>query len=111
MNVNKYLYDIKQYSDEIYIHLKDINNFEDYKNNLTVKRAVERCLEIIGEAMNNLLTIDPDINITGKRQIIALRNKIIHGYDKVSDQVIWNIVKENLTILNKEVENHMKAGE
>ncbi len=100
----KYLNDILSYSNEISFHLQNIHNFDSYNSDITVKRAVERCLEVIGEAMNNLVDVDPSANISEKRAIISLRNRIIHGYDKVDDRAIWNIIILHLPILKSEVE-------
>jgi uncharacterized protein with HEPN domain len=109
MREKKYLSDIQYYTNEIYIHLKNIETFDEYQKNITVKRAVERCLEVIGEAMNHLLSVNSLIEITGKRQIIALRNRIIHGYDKVSDTAIWAIIHDNLPVLKNEVEKLLEG--
>jgi len=54
-----------------------------------LKRAVERELEIIGEAINRIDSIDSSIHITSKKQIISMRNRVIHGYDKIDDEIIW----------------------
>ena len=78
--------------------------FEIYQNDLRTKRAVERNIEIIGEAMNRILKIDSELVISNSRKIVDVRNRIIHGYDSVSDDVIWGIVIRNLPILQKEVE-------
>ena len=45
------------------------------------KRAVERNIEIIGEAMNHILKLEPDIPISDSRRIVDTRNRIIHGYE------------------------------
>ncbi len=100
----KYLYDIKNSIDSVSIHLKGIDNFDRFSQNLTVKRAVERELEIIGEAMNRLLSIESNILISDSRKIIALRNRIIHGYDSVDDAVVWNVVVKSLPVLKSEIE-------
>lgn len=78
--------------------------FEVYQNDLRTKRAVERNIEIIGEAMSRILKEDKDIQISNSRKIVDVRNRIIHGYDSVSDDVIWGIVIKNLLVLQKEVE-------
>ena len=78
--------------------------FEIYQNDLKTKRAVERNIEIIGEAMNRILKQDSEIVISNSRKIVDVRNRIIHGYDSVSDDVIWGIVIRNLPVLQKEVE-------
>jgi len=103
--VLKCLYDIKIAIDEINLFLetgpKDI---EDYKKNFLFKRAIERNLEIIGEAINRILKDDPDFPIDNARRIIGLRNQIIHGYDSVSDENIWGIIIAHLPKLKAEIE-------
>jgi uncharacterized protein with HEPN domain len=68
-----------------------------------LKRAIERNLEIIGEAMNRILKEDPYFPIDNARRIIGLRNQIIHGYDSISDENIWGIIKNYLPNLKSEV--------
>ncbi len=67
--------------------------------------AVERHIEIIGEATKHLLEFNPEINITNGRKIINTRNKIAHGYDEVENAEIWNIIINHLPTLKAEVEN------
>jgi uncharacterized protein with HEPN domain len=64
---------------------------------------VERNIEIIGEALSRILTKDPEINISNSRKIVDTRNRIIHGYDSVSDEIIWGIVIKHLPLLQIEV--------
>jgi uncharacterized protein with HEPN domain len=47
---------------------------------------------------------DETIAITHSRKIVDTRNRIIHGYDTVSDEVIWGIVIRHIPVLQKEVE-------
>ena len=77
--------------------------FDHFKHDLKTKRAVERNLEIIGEALSRITKRDSAINITDARKIIDTRNRIIHGYDLVSDEIIWSIVVRHLPILQQEV--------
>jgi uncharacterized protein with HEPN domain len=100
----KSLYDIKIAIDEIESFFKDRNySFDNYKKNLLLKRAVERNLEIIGEAMNRILKENPEISIENARRIIGLRNQIIHGYDSVSDENIWGIIFNHIPKLKEEI--------
>jgi uncharacterized protein with HEPN domain len=78
--------------------------FEIYQNDLKTKRVIERNIEIIGEAMSRILKENSEIEISNSRKIVDVRNRIIHGYDSVSDDVIWGIVIKNLPLLQKEVE-------
>ncbi|WP_299352505.1 HepT-like ribonuclease domain-containing protein [Mucilaginibacter sp.] len=69
--------------------LPDQKNFFQFKKDLKAKRAIKRNVEIIGEAANRIIKKQPDIKITDIKKIIDTPNRIIHGYDNVSDDVIW----------------------
>lgn len=104
----KLLTDVLEAVNSIDDHLEGKRNFEEYKANKTKRRAVERELEIIGEAVNKLLKLSPDIAISYSRIIVDLRNKVIHAYDNVNDMVIWNVVMNHLPKLKTEVEELLK---
>ena len=101
--IEKYLFDIKVSIDAINEYLGKNRNFFEYENNKLLRRGIEREIEIIGEAMNRIVKLDPNIHITNSRQIVNTRNWVIHGYDKVDDVIIWGIVSKNLPDLRKEV--------
>ncbi len=102
--VLKWLWDIKLSIDEIDSFLdKDRMIFEEYKKNLILKRATERNLEIIGEAMNRILKQDPDFPIKSAKGVVGLRNQIIHAYDNISDENIWAVIIKHLPRLKEEV--------
>ncbi len=54
--------------------------------------------------MGHILKLDNEILISNSRKIVDVRNRIIHGYDSVSDDVIWGIVILNLPVLQNEVQ-------
>jgi uncharacterized protein with HEPN domain len=54
--------------------------------------------------MSRIIKVNSEIKISNSRKIVDVRNRIIHGYDSVSDDVIWGIVIKNLPVLQKEVE-------
>ncbi len=101
--LKKFLYDINLSIQSIKEYIKDISTLEQYQSNKMMKRAVEREFEIIGEAINNMLKLDSNIPITNVRRIIDFRNYLIHGYSDISDKVVWSIIDNNLSILEKEV--------
>ncbi|MFA7445060.1 MAG: HepT-like ribonuclease domain-containing protein [Flavobacteriaceae bacterium] len=72
-----------------------------------LKRAVERNLEIIGEAVNRIVTRDNgfEAKITNTKAIIGLRNQVIHAYDNISDENIWSVLINHLPKLKTEIEN------
>ena len=100
----KYLLDIQNSINAIEEYLGEERTFFNYKNNQMLRRAVEREFEIIGEALNRLFKIDDKIRIENIRNIIGLRNYIIHAYDNIADEIIWGIINKNLPTLKIEVE-------
>ena len=103
--VLKCLYDIKIAIEEIDSFFNEQTfKFSYYSANLLIKRAVERNLEIIGEAMNRILREEPNFPIENAYRIVGLRNQIIHGYDMVSDENIWAILINQLPKLKIEIE-------
>ena len=104
-DIKTWLYDILQSINEIDSYYVDRPRiFTDYQNDIMIKRAIERNIEIIGEAVNRILKEDKDFQINNASQIIGTRNRIIHGYDRVSDDMIWSIVINHLPKLKIEVE-------
>jgi uncharacterized protein with HEPN domain len=101
--INKWLTDIQQAIFEIDFFLPAKRDFNDFKKDLKTKRAIERNIGIIGEAINRLLQKQPYIAITSARKIVDTRNYIIHGYDSVSDEILWAIIIKDIPLLNKEV--------
>ncbi len=95
--------DIKNAITSIDEHLEGQRNFEEYKKNKTKRRAVERELEIVGEAMNRLLKINSQIQLSYTRVAVDLRNRIIHAYDNINDTIIWKIITKDIPVLEKEV--------
>jgi uncharacterized protein with HEPN domain len=79
--------------------------FSIYRNDLKTKRAVERNIEIIGEALSRIMQKDESIIILNSRKIVDTRNRIIHGYDSVSDEVVWGILLNHIPILQLNVQN------
>lgn len=107
----KWLFDVKMSIDEIdhFFENKEKNFFE-YRANVMLKRAIERNLEIIGEAVNRIITRDHLFTekITNAKAIVGLRNQVIHSYDNVSDENIWSILIHHLPKLKIEIEKLIK---
>jgi uncharacterized protein with HEPN domain len=104
-DIKAWLYDILNAILEIEGFFNDSpKEFAKYQSDVRTRRAVERNIEIIGEALSRILKSDETILITNSRKIVDTRNRIIHGYDSVSDDVIWGIVIRHLPTLKTEVE-------
>jgi len=103
-DIKTWLYDILQSVNEIDSYYDNKPRiFSDYVSDIKTKRAIERNLEIIGEAANRIHKKDKDFKLDSVEKIIGTRNRIIHGYDKVSDDLIWSIVINHLPKLKVEV--------
>jgi uncharacterized protein with HEPN domain len=105
--IKAWAYDILSSIHEIEIFLEEIPDFAIYMADLRTRRAVERNLEVVGEAMHRILKKNPEIGFSDARKIVETRNRIIHGYDSVSDEIIWSIVTLSLPKLKKEVEQFL----
>lgn len=104
----KYLSDILRAIELIELFVSDTSSFEDYQSDTKTQSAVERQLGIIGEAVNKYNQYCPDDKLDHTRQIVGLRNRIIHAYDSIDDSIVWVIVNRYLTPLKKEVESKAK---
>lgn len=102
--IKKYLFDIKTAIESVEEYIKNIGGLESYQESKLTRRAVEREIEIIGEATNRILKLDESIQIENARKIVDTRNWIIHGYDNVDDIIIWAVITKHLPGLKEEVE-------
>jgi uncharacterized protein with HEPN domain len=106
----KYLFDIQTCIQNIDIYIGEPKMFDQFEKNQMLQDAIERNLEIIGEAINQLLKINPTIRISNARRIVDARNKIIHGYDSLEPVNIWAIVINHLPTLKQEVSDLFKLS-
>jgi len=105
--IKKHLYDVNESINSINEFLGTKRDFTDYMNNKLLRRAIEREIEIIGEAINRALKQDPNLHIENARRIVDTRNWVIHGYDKVDDVIIWGIVINYLPKLQDEIKKYL----
>ena len=87
-------------------------DFAEYRNDLLLRSGVERQLEIIGEALGQAAKKDKEIveQIPAIPRIVALRNRVIHGYDTVDDEIVWDIVQNNVPTLKGQLQDHLNEG-
>ncbi len=103
--INAWLEDISRSIDEIFEFLPKERDFIAYQKDLKTKKAVERNIEIIGEAVNRIVRNKESCNfeIKNAQRIVGTRNRIAHEYDAISDEVIWTIVVRELPLLKGEI--------
>ncbi len=102
--INSWLEDIERSIDEIFDFLPKKRDFVEFQKDLKTKKAVERNIEIIGEAINRISKHkNYNIEIKNANKIIGTRNRISHEYDAISDEVFWTIIMRDLPELKKEI--------
>ena len=76
-----------------------------------LRYAVERQFEIVGEALGRAVRLDAEIltDLPDLPNIIAFRNRLIHGYDSVDDATVWDIVQEELPSLEARLRHWLRA--
>jgi uncharacterized protein with HEPN domain len=108
----KYLYDIAQAAGAALDFIGG-KSFTDYNADILLRSAVERQLEIVGEALAQLSRTDPATAslISDHRRIIAFRNILIHGYAEIDQQIMWDVLEIKLPALRREVESLLRLDE
>ena len=82
------------------------HSIEEFIQSDLLKAAVERQFEIIGEALGIASKEDPSVenHLPELPRIVALRNRLIHGYDSVDPELIWDLVQTKVPALISHLE-------
>ncbi len=105
-SIKKYLEDMLQAIFEIEMAEDRFGRqYEIFENDIVFRKFVERNIEILGEAMNRILKIKPEINITSARKIVDTRNYVIHAYDSLKPDILWAIVINHIPRLKADILN------
>lgn len=103
---------ILKYLEDVHMACVDVEQFfanyprryDVFAKDRLMIRAVERSVEIMGEAINRILKRDPDFEIPNARAIIQTRNRVIHSYEKVETEFLWGLVIRHIPELKKDIE-------
>ncbi|MEJ2704138.1 MAG: DUF86 domain-containing protein [Sedimentisphaerales bacterium] len=111
-NPKKYLYDIINCS-EFVLQLTEGKTVDDYKNDRVFRSALERELQIIGEAMLQLDHTSPETveGISEHRSIIGFRHVLVHGYASLDPDTVWNVVETKIEILLKQAKELLQQAQ
>jgi len=102
--IKKYMHDMLQAISEIEMAEDRFGRqYETFENDIVFRKFVERNIEILGEAMNRILKIEPQIEITAARKIVDTRNYVIHAYDSLKPDILWAIVINHIPKLKAEI--------
>ena len=104
-NAKKYLYDMRE-ACGLVVQFTEGRIWNDYKDDAVLRSAVERQCQILGEALHQLHKNDPSAaqRIPHHRDIINFRHVLVHGYDKVENEVVWGIAKAKVPELLLEID-------
>ena len=107
----KYLYDMLS-SCRFLLEFKRGKTVDDYKGDRAFRSALERELQIVGEALLQLERVAPEIaeRISEYRNIIGFRHVLVHGYDSLDPATVWNVVESKLEGLTEEIEALLNEG-
>ena len=107
----KYLYDMLNSCDFLITFTAD-KTIEEYKHNRAFRSAVERELQIIGEALMQLDRYHPDIaaRVPDYLNIIGFRHVLVHGYDRLNPVTVWNAIETKLAPLKAALETLLAEG-
>jgi uncharacterized protein with HEPN domain len=104
-DVRAFLWDIDHACDLLIgaVHEK---SFAEYAGNELLRLGVERAFEILAEALNNILRMQPELanRITHAPRIISFRNRITHEYWGTVTQTVWTVLHDHVPPLRIEVQ-------
>jgi len=103
----KLLFDINECCVNIREFVSGITSYGEYTTNKIIKKAIERDLITIGEAIVKLNKIS-ELTLTNQEKIRAFRNRLVHDYSGTSDELVWVAVTRHLPILHNEVKNYLE---
>lgn len=77
----------------------------DYSSDALLRSAVERQFEIVGEALRLAIREEAGLAdlVSNSSRIIAFRNRLIHGYAGVLNDVVWGILEADVPTVRREV--------
>lgn len=108
----KYLYDMLS-SCEFLLDFTGDRIVDDYVNDRAFRSAVERELQIIGEALIQLEKLESSVaaRIPEYQNIIAFRHVLVHGYDSLDPMTVWNVIETKLTGLTEKIKSLLEECE
>ena len=108
----KLLFDIATACNEIESFIADKTQ-SDYIDTLLLRRGIERDLEIIGEAMNQLRVVDAaTFNLVPNgHRIVGMRHRLIHAYGQINDYIVWDTVQSDIPELAQVVKKLLEEGD
>jgi len=110
-DLRAYLFDVVECCEAISAYVTG-RTLDAYRNERGLRAQVEREFITIGEALNSAVKVDPGIEsgITSCRAIIGFRNRLVHGYESVDHETVWEIVRVDVPRLEAEAREALKSA-
>ena len=107
-----YLWDALKAAEAVQSFLRG-RTYDAFVEDDLLRSAVERQLEIIGEALSQLAKVDPQIadNVPKLRRIIAFRNILVHGYAAIDYDTVWRLIEDKLPELQSNLTMLLRAAD
>ena len=88
-------------------------DFDAYARNRLVRDAVERRTAVVGEALNQAAALEPGLagRFPELRQIVALRNRLIHAYFAIDNAIVWDVIQRRLPPLESRIAAMLREGD
>ncbi len=103
-----YVEDILDAMEKAEIILRE-SDYEQFEKDFRINYAVTRALEIMGEATKRLpMKIREKYPEIPWKGMAGMRDRIIHGYDKVDLQIVWDTVKKEIPELKPLIRKVLK---
>jgi uncharacterized protein with HEPN domain len=79
--------------------------YDQFEGNFRINFAVVRALEIIGEATKRLpMSLRQEYPHIPWRNMAGMRDRIIHGYDTVDLEIVWDVVKQDIPQIRPQIQ-------
>jgi uncharacterized protein with HEPN domain len=107
-----YLWDALKAAEAVQTFLRD-KTYEAFIDDDLVRSAVERQLQIIGEALSQLAKVDPQIasSVAELRRIVAFRNILVHGYAAIDYDTVWRLIEDKLPDLQANLRMLLRSAD
>ena len=84
--------------------------FEDFMEDETLKRAVVRSLEIIGEATKKIhADFKVKWNTIQWKNMAGMRDRLIHDYIGVNYAIVWDVMKNKIPNMNTQISEFLNG--
>ena len=108
---------IKLYLEDIQNSIRKIENytrdsgFDKFSKDEQMIDAVVRNISIIGEAVKNIpKEIKAKSPNVAWNEIKGMRNKVVHEYFGIDEEILWKTVKDDLPTFKKQITKLLKSA-